>query len=91
MCFRVRCRRTLEADARQTKSAARFRKDAARTHQGSARRDPLERGLRTEGTAGKRLDHEIRERLAHELRHGNSSLAYTRPDLHASAAPRLSR
>ena len=45
--------------------------DAARTYQGSARREALERRLRTEGAAGQRLDHEIRERLAHELRHGD--------------------
>jgi hypothetical protein len=71
-CFRVRCRRTLEAEARRTKRAAfLFGSDAARTYQGSARREALERRLRTEGAAGQRLDHEIRERLAHELRHGS--------------------
>ena len=72
MCFRVRCRRTLGAEARQTTSAAYiFGSDAARTHQGPARRDPLERGLRAEFAALQRLDTEIRERLAHELRHGS--------------------
>ena len=54
-----------------------FGSDAARTHQGPARREALERRLRAEGTAGKRLDHEIRERLAHELRH---AIAFTRSD-----------
>ena len=55
-----------------------FWSDAARTYQGSARREALERRLRTEGAAGQRLDHEIRERLAHELRHRDSKSASRR-------------
>ena len=46
--------------------------DAARTYQGPARREALERGLRAEFAALQRLDTEIRERLAHELRHRDS-------------------
>ena len=42
--------------------------DAA-DHEGPARRDPLERGLRAEGTAGEWLDLEVGQGLAHELRH----------------------
>ena len=72
VCFRVRCRRTLAAEARQAKSAACFGSDAARTYQGPARREALERGLRAEFAALQRLDTEIRERLAHELRHRDS-------------------
>ena len=71
VCFRVRCRRTLAAEARQAKSAACFGSDAARTYQGPARREALERGLRAEFAALQRLDTEIRERLAHELRHAS--------------------
>ena len=46
--------------------------DAARTYQGPARREALERGLRADFAALERLDTEIRERLAHELRHLDS-------------------
>ena len=46
--------------------------DAARTYQRPARRDPLQGGLRAEFAALERLDTEIRERLAHELRHRDS-------------------
>ena len=58
--------------ARTTSAAYIFGSDAARTHQGPARRDPLERGLRAEFAALQRLDTEIRERLAHKLRHRDS-------------------
>ena len=72
MRFRVRCRRTLGAEARRTKRAASFGPDTARTYQGPARREALERGLRAEFAALQRLDTEIRERLAHKLRHRDS-------------------
>ena len=49
-----------------------FGSDAARTYQGPARREALERGLRAEFAALQRLDTEIRERLAHKLRHRDS-------------------
>ena len=72
VCFRVRCRRTLEADARPTEVCRVLLLDAARTYQRPARRDPLQGGLRAEFAALERLDTEIRERLAHELRHRDS-------------------
>ena len=49
-----------------------FGSDAAQTHQRPARREPLQRGLRAEFAALQRLDTEIRERLAHKLRHRDS-------------------
>ena len=39
-------------------------------HEGPARRDPLERRLRAEGTFGEWLDLEVGQGLADELRHG---------------------
>ena len=48
-----------------------FGSDAAQTHQRPARREPLQRGLRAEFAALERLDTEIREGLAHQLRHGS--------------------
>ena len=57
--------------ARTTSAAYIFGSDAARTHQRPARREPLQRGLRAEFAALQRLDTEIRERLAHKLRHGS--------------------
>ena len=80
--------------ARTTSAAYIFGSDAARTHQGPARREALERGLRAEFAALERLDTEIRERLAHELRHGyfvahvhKASLARLRSTLAVAVAP----
>ena len=77
VCFRVRCRRTLEAEGRRTTSAARFRKDAARTYQGAARREAFERGLRAEGTLSEWLDLEVGQGLADERRHGSFAFYLT--------------
>ena len=47
-----------------------FGSDAARTYQRPARREPLERGLRAEGTFSERLDLEVGQGLADERTHG---------------------
>ena len=48
-----------------------FGSDAARTYQGPARRERLERRLRAEGTFSEGLDLEVGQGLAHKTRHGS--------------------
>ena len=62
-----------------------------RTHQGSARRDALERRLRAEFAALERLDTEIGEGLAHEGRHRDSGTRRGDRLFGASSGARLLR